>query len=153
MSSLQNPMKECVGDENEHTAWKVMQMIKKVVFLWNSTIEPSSVDVQRIRDYLARIGRKGLTCELIDTRDMPDEELGYWRKQALLVSVWRHQQIRQHFGASQLDLGKKVPALLVYEEDEKVPATVYPHTEKRGQEKTDYSIEAFLEKSSDSLGV
>ena len=128
-------------------------MIKKVVFLWNSTIRPSSVEVQRVLDYLARVGKKGLTCELIDTRDMPDGELEYWRKEALLVSVWRHQQIRQHFGASQLDLGKKVPVLLVYEEGEKVPALVYPHTKKRGQEKTDYLIEAFLKELINSLGA
>ena len=102
---------------------------------------------------MARVGKKGLTCELIDTKDLPDGELEYWRKEALVTSLWRHQQIRQHFGASQLDLGKKVPALLVYEEGEKVPALVYPQTKKRGQEKTDYPIEAFLEELIDSPGA
>lgn len=130
-------------------------MIKKIVFLWDSTIKPWSVDVDahRIKDYLARLGKKGLTCEFIDTKDLPDGELEYWRKEALVTSVWRHQEIRQHFGVSQLDLGRQVPALLVYEESEKVPVAIYPHSEKRGQEKTDHSIEAFLEKPSVSLGV
>ena len=129
-------------------------MIKKIVFLWDSTINPWSVDVDahRIKDYLARLGKKGLTCELIETKDLPDGELEYWRKEALVTSVWRHQEIRQHFGVSQLDLGRQVPALLVYEEGEKVPIAVYPHTKKRGQEKTDYSIETFLKELANSFG-
>lgn len=128
-------------------------MITKVVFLWDSTIKPWSTDVQRILDYLARFGKTALTCELLDTRGMLDGELEYWRKEAFVASVWRHQQIRQHFGAMQSDLGKKVPALLVYEEGDKVPRAVYPHTEKKGEERIDYSIEPFLEELADSLGA
>jgi len=131
----------------------VVKVITKLVFLWNSTIEPSSVDVQRILDYFARVGKMGLTCELIDTRDMPDGELEFWRKEALVASVWRHQRIRRHFDALQSDLGKKVPALFVYEEGDKMPIAVYPHTKKREQEKTYYSIEAFLKELADSLGA
>ncbi len=127
-------------------------MITKLVFLWNSTIEPSSAVVQKILDYLARVGKIGLTCELIDTQGLSAGELELWRKEALVTSVWRHQQIRQHFGASQLDLGRQVPALLVYEEGDRVPTAIYPHTKKEGREKTEHSIEAFLEELIGSLG-
>jgi len=127
--------------------------IEKLLFFWDSTIKPWSVDVQRILDYLARVGKKGLTCELIDTKDLPDGELEYWRKETLAASVRWHQQIRQYFGASQLHLGKQAPALLVYEGGGKLPTAVYPHSEKRGQEKTDYPIEAFLEELIDSPGA
>ena len=127
-------------------------MIKKIVFFWDSTIEPWHEDIQTIKDYLTRLSAKGLTCELIDTKDMAEADLRSWRKEAFMVSVWRHQQIRQYVGVLQLDLGKKAPALLVYEEGKKVPMAVDPHTEKRGQEKTDYSIETFLKELANSLG-
>ena len=127
-------------------------MTQKIVFLWDSTVTPWSADVNKITDYLERLDEAGLTCESIDTKDMAGAELESWRLEALAASLAHHQQIRQHFDASQLDLGKKAPALLVYEEGKKAPMAVYPHTEKRGQEKTDYSIEAFLEELADSLG-
>jgi len=130
-------------------------MIKKIVFLWDSTIKPWSVDVQRMKDYLARLGKKGLTCESIDTKDMSEEELKRWREKAQSVAMRYKQQMSQHFGSRRRGgfpyFGRQVPALLVYE-DEKVPTAVYPHTKKRGQEKTDYSIEAFLKELADSLG-
>lgn len=134
---------------------KVVKMIKKIeklVFFWDSTIKPWSVEVQGILDYLARVGKKGLTCELIDTKDLPDGELEYWRKEALAVSLRWHQQIRQYFGASQLHLGKQVPALLVYEGGGKLPTAVYPHSEKRGHKHTNFSIEDFLKELTHSLG-
>jgi len=127
-------------------------MSKKLVFLWNSTIEPWSTDVQKILGGLARVSKKGLTVKRLDTKDMPEEQQQRWRKEALTASVWRHQQIRQYFGASQLDLGRQVPALLVYEEGDRVPTAVYPHTKKAGREKRDHSIKAFLEELIDSLG-
>lgn len=127
------------------------KVIKKIVFLWDSTIKPHSVDVKRTTDYLARLNEKGLTCESLDTKDMAEADLQNWRKEAFTISVSQHQQIRQHVGVLQLDLGKKAPALLVYEEGKKVPIAVYPHTEKRGRKKTNYSIEAFLEELANGL--
>jgi len=37
--------------------------IKKLMFLWNSTIKPWSRDVQKILGDLARVSKKGLTVE------------------------------------------------------------------------------------------
>ena len=62
----------------------------------------------------------------------------------------------QHFGGRRKGgfphFGKEVPALIVYEEGGAVPTAVYPHTKKKGQEKTDYSIEGFLEELTASIG-
>jgi hypothetical protein len=127
-------------------------MIKKIVFLWDSSVEPWHGDIATTKGFLTELHDKGITCELMDTKDMADEVLQRWRDQALAASMWRHQQIRRHFGASQSDLGKQVPALLVYEEGGKLPTAVYPHSEKRKQRQTDYSIEDFLKELTDSLG-
>lgn len=133
-----------------------MKMIKKVVFLRDSTMKPLSVDVQRILEHLARVRTKGFTCKLIDTKDMPEEELKHWREKAQNVAVRYKLQMSQHFGSRRMGgfpyLGKLIPALMVYEEGERMPTAVYPHTKKRGQEKTDYSIEAFLKELENSLG-
>jgi len=131
-------------------------MIKQVVFLYNSTIKPWHTDIQIVQRYLTGLQDKGVTCESLDTEDMSEEELEGWSKEVLGASVRHHQQIRRHFGPWQRgglpELGKQVPALLVYEEGEKVATAVYPHSEKRGQKRTDYSIEDFLKELTDSLG-
>lgn len=130
-------------------------MIKQVVFLYNSTIKPWHTDIQIVQRYLTGLQDKGVTCEPIDTKDMSEEELKRWREKAQSVAMRYKQQMSQHFGSRRRGgfpyFGRQVPALLVYE-DEKVPTAVYPHTKKRGQEKTDYSIEAFLKELADSLG-
>ena len=42
-------------------------MSKKLVFLWDSTIKPWSTDVQRILGDLAKLSKKGITVERLDT--------------------------------------------------------------------------------------
>jgi len=92
----------------------------------------------------------------LDTKDMREEELEHWRDQATSTAVSHHQRIRQAFGSRRQGrlpyLGKQVPALLVYEEGESVPVAVYPHSEKRGEKHTDFSIEGFLAKFVNTLG-
>jgi len=132
-------------------------MAKRLVFLYDSTIEPWSVDFQAIQRYLTELQAKGVKSELLDTKDMPEEALERWREEATAAAVWRHQRIRQVFGSRQQGglpyFGKQVPALLVYEEGESVPVAVYPHSEKRGQKHTDLSIEGFLEEFVNTLGA
>ena len=131
-------------------------MTKRLVFLYDSTIEPWSVDFQAIQRYLTELQAKGVKSELLDTKDMPAEELDHWREEATAAAVWRHQRIRQVFGSQKRGrlpyFGKQVPALLVYEEGESVPVAIYPHSEKRGQKHTDFSIEGFLEEYVNALG-
>lgn len=132
-------------------------MIKKIVFLWDSTIKPWSVDVQRIMDYLARLSKKGFICESIDTKDMAEEELKRWREKAQSVARRYKQKMSQHFGSRRMGgfpyFGRQVPALLVCGEGENMPTAVYPHSKKRGEKHTEYSIEDFLKKElTDSLG-
>lgn len=134
---------------------KVVKMIKKIeklVFFWDSTIKPWSVDIRTIMDYWTGLSDMGVRCELIDTKDMAGAELERWRMEARIAAMWRHQEVRRPFDRGLLDFGKQVPALLVYEEGEKVATAVYPHSEKRGQKRTDYSIEDFLKELTDSLG-
>ena len=131
-------------------------MTKQLVFLYDSTIEPWSVDFQAIQSYLTELQAKGIKSELLDTKEMPEEALEHWREEATAAAIWRHQRIRQVFGSQKRGrlpyFGKQVPALLVYEEGESVPVAVYPHSEKRGQKHTDFSIEGFLEEFVNALG-
>ena len=131
-------------------------MTKRLVFLYDSTIQPWHANLQVIQKRLNELQTKGVKSELLDTKDMPEEELEHWREEATITAVWRHQRIRQVFGSQRQGrlpyLGKQVPALLVYEEGERVPVAVYPHSEKRGQKHTDFSIEGFLEEFVNALG-
>jgi hypothetical protein len=49
------------------------------------------------------------------------------------------------------DFGKHVPALLVYEQGERVPVAVYPHSETRGDTRTEFTIERYLHELMRSL--
>jgi len=139
-----------------------IRMIKRLVFLYDSTIQPWDITIQpwdmkfkAIQKHLTVLQAKGFKCELLDTKDMPEEELEHWRKEATSVAVLRHQQIRQFFGSLRQGglpyLGKQVPALLVYEEGENVPVAIYPHSEKKGRAYTEYFIKGFLEELVEEL--
>lgn len=123
-------------------------MIKKIVFLWDSSVEPWHGDIETTKGFLTELHDKGITCELVDTKDMTDEVLQHWRDQALAASMRHKLEIHKQFGSRKRGgepyLGKQVPALLVYKEDEKVPTAVYPHSEKRAEKRTEHSIEDFL---------
>lgn len=54
-------------------------MIKKVLFFWDSSVEPWHGDIETTKGFLTELHDKGITCELIDTKDMPDEVLQRWR--------------------------------------------------------------------------
>jgi hypothetical protein len=124
-------------------------MVKRLVFLYDSTLEPWHGDIEAIQRRLAALSTKGVRVELMDTKDMPGDELERWRDGALAASVCHHQQIGQTFGSRSQgmlpDFGKRVPALLVYEEGGKMPVAVYPHRKKREGKHSDFSIEGFLQ--------
>jgi len=46
-------------------------MSKRLVLLYDSTIEPWHTDLQTIQANLARLEAKGVGCKLLDTKDMP----------------------------------------------------------------------------------
>jgi hypothetical protein len=131
-------------------------MNQRLVLLYDSTIQPWQTDVKDIQARLARLRARGMKCELLDTRDMSEPDLDRWRDEASSASIRHHQGIRQAFGSRKQGrlpyFGKRVPALLVYEEGEQIPVAVYPHSEKRGQTHTDFAIEGFLEELLKSLG-
>ena len=131
-------------------------MPKRLVFLYDSTIEPWHVDLQAIQKYLTELQARGVKSELLDTKDMPEKALEHWRGEATAAAMWHHQRIRQVFGSQKRGglpfLGKQVPALLVYEEGEIIPEAVYPHSKKREQKYTDISIQDFLKEFVNALG-
>lgn len=130
-------------------------MSTRLVYLYDSSILPWHANPQAIQAILTRLAAKGVRCELLNTYNMPEQELIRWRDKALVAAIWRHQKVRQVFGSQKRGglpyLGKQVPALLAYEDDEKVPMGVYPHSEKIGQTRTDLTIEAYLEELSNSI--
>ena len=124
-------------------------MVKRLVYLFDSTVAPWETDVEAVQPALGRLEGEGVECEVINTHGMADEQLDYWRDQATVASVWRHQAIRQAFGSRRQPglpyFGQDVPALLVYERGERVPIAVYPHSETRGDTRTDFTIESYLQ--------
>lgn len=129
--------------------------MKRLVLLFDSTVDAWSADVEAIRSTLGRLAGKRVECEVIDTHGMADEQLDDWREQAAVAAVWRHQAIRQAFGSRRVGrlprFGKEVPAVLVYERGERVPVAVYPHSETRGDTRTDFTIDGYLQDLMESL--
>ena len=123
--------------------------MKRLVFLFDSSVAPWGVDVDAIRSTLTRLAGEGFECEIIDTERMDQEVLEGWRDEATKASVRHHQAIRQAFGSRRAGglpfFGKQVPALLVYERGDEAPVAVYPHSETRGDTRTDFTIEGYLD--------
>ena len=124
-------------------------MTKRLVFLFDSTVAPWGTDLEVIRSALTRLAAQGVECEEMDTNSMTEDELEAWRNRATVTAVFRHQAIRQAFGSRRQGglpyFGRQVPALLVYERDETAPVAVYPHSETRGDTRTDFTIEGHLQ--------
>ena len=74
-------------------------MTKRFVFLYDSAVQPWHADLQAIQKQLTEIQARGIKCELLDTKDIPEEELENWRIEATKAAVKHHQQIRQVFGS------------------------------------------------------
>jgi hypothetical protein len=52
--------------------------MKRLVFLFDSTVEPWGLDLQAIRSALGRLEGKPVECEVVDTHGMAHEQLEYW---------------------------------------------------------------------------
>jgi hypothetical protein len=120
------------------------------VFLYDSSVVPWSTDIEAIRAQLIELKSRGIEFHPHDLNRVAHVEVEHWKNEAYATSMYHHQKIRGHFGtASEGELlpefGREVPALLVYDEGERVPTAVYPHSEEREGIQTDFSIEAFLE--------
>jgi len=123
-------------------------MAKRLVLLYNSAVKPWEADIGRILGYLSTLCARGMDCESLDVAGTAEEKLDGWRDEAVKASVLRKQGIRQVFGARGKGglphFGREVPALLVYTDGEKMPVAVFPHSERRGPERKEISIEGFL---------
>ena len=132
-------------------------MSNLLVFLHDSLVVPWNADVEAIRAQLIELKARGVEFQIHNLNQMPRAGLEHWKNEAYAASMYHHQQIRQHFGARSEgerlpNFGKEVPALLVYDKEERVPIAVYPHSEGRGPTQKDFSIEAFLEDLAKTLG-
>ena len=125
-------------------------MITKLIFLYDSTIEPWDANVGRIKTQLANLKERGIDYEVIHTATITEDELDNWRDKAYLPSVRWKLRIRQVFGSRSRGglpyFGKQVPALLVYEEDNERPNAVYPHQKTYEHKRVDVSIEDILDR-------
>jgi len=130
---------------------------RRLVFLYDSTIEPRHVNLQAIFTALEQLETLGVECQILDTRDMSEEDLEYWRGEAMKAAIGHQQRIRPIFGTRKQGglpyLGKEVPALLMYREGEEKPAAVYPHIKKWRRKRWDFSIEDFLNKLIDFIST
>jgi hypothetical protein len=68
-------------------------MTKKLVFLYDSTLKPWHGDIEAIQARLSEERVKGVKVEVLDTKDMRDDELDRWRSDALAASMRHHQQV------------------------------------------------------------
>jgi len=73
--------------------------MKRLVFLFDSTVAPWGTDLEVIRSALTRLRAQGVECEEMDTTSMTKEELEEWRNQATVTAVFRHQAVRRAFGS------------------------------------------------------
>ena len=140
-------------------------MNRRLVFLFDSSVEPWYADVEAMRGQLLELQAKGVESQTHDLNQMPHDELEHWKDETYAISWRHHQQIVRHFGAPIVrcfgslservllpNFGKEVPALLVCQLGERYPIAVYPHGERRGRTQKDFSIEAFLEDLAKTLG-
>ena len=109
--------------------------MKRLVFLYDSTVEPWEMDLSEVIDGLEKLGASRAHIEIIDTKEMPEAERQHWRDQAALLAMKRQDmRVRQPFGSKKAGgepfLGRQVPALFVYEGPEDDPTCVYPHQRK-----------------------
>ncbi len=121
---------------------------RRLVLLFDSGTQPWRGDLQGIIGELLRLQNRNMKVELKDVKKMSEQELDEWRNQAMAASVWHAQGIRRPFGSVTQGMlpyfGRQVPALLVFEEGQEIPAAVYPHRKKRGRVTEDFPIEGFL---------
>jgi hypothetical protein len=114
----------------------VVVLHMKLIFYYNSRVEPFRRVLDEIFSLLRKCEEKRIECKIIDTKDMGDPEINDIYLNACTPSVFKKYAIRKIFGTNRnsgVFFAKQVPALLVYEDNQIVPSDVYPH-EKGKQE-------------------
>lgn len=94
---------------------------------------PANEGFAEVPELLAKMERKGVTCERINTSQLTDEQLA----EAYIRSVvgptqLKKYRVRQVFGSARRSgwlFGKQVPALVVYSSSGgQLPEDVFPHS-------------------------
>ncbi len=108
------------------------------------TTDSRNEGFDEVMNLLQLLQKQSISSETVDTSSLSDEEIQRAYLEAVTPSVYKKFRIRQIFGSRRRSgwlFGKEVPALFVYEEGERYPINVYPHTEQ-GRVRT---IKEFLE--------
>lgn len=88
--------------------------------------------LNEIRALLEQLAAGGVQLEVVETSLLPEEALMEAYLEATKPSVYRKYRVRQVFGSKRRPgylFGKGVPALVVYEGEDRYPTDVYPHEE------------------------
>lgn len=88
--------------------------------------------LEEIRAMLEQLEAGGVQLELVETSALSDEALRKAYAEAIVPSVYKKYRVRRVFGSKRDSgclFGKRVPALVVYEGENRHPTDVYPHEE------------------------
>lgn len=100
--------------------------------------------LEEIRALLKQLEAQGVQLELVDTGNLSDEARMQAYLEAAMPAIRRKYRVQRVFGSKRFSgryFGKEVPALVVYEEEDRPPLDIYPHN-KEGRVVT---IREFLE--------
>ncbi len=87
---------------------------------------------EKALELLRQLQNENVTCEVVDTTRLSEEELYKAYAKAWLPSVSKKYGIRRVFGTRRRSgcfFGREVPALVVYEDDKENPVDIYPREE------------------------
>jgi len=91
----------------------------RIVFYYDSSVQPKDCDVKRILDILKRLRGLEVNVKIVDMDGYSDEERTRSYFDAIIGAVIQRAAIRQVFGSRKMPaflFGGEVPALLIYDE-------------------------------------
>jgi len=121
----------------------------RIVFYYDSSVQPKDCDVKRILDILKRLQELGVNVNILDTDGYGDEERTRPYFDAITAAVIQRAAIRQVFGSKRMPaifFGRQIPALLIYDETYTPPICVDVYPQRRSIiDGTRRSIESYLD--------
>ena len=121
----------------------------RIVFYYDSSVQPEDCDVKRILDTLKRLQELKANVKIVDTAGYSDEERTHPYFDAITGAVIQRAAIRQVFGSKRMPaflFGRQVPALLIYDEAYTPPICVDVYPQRRSIiDGTRRSIESYVD--------
>jgi len=123
--------------------------LTRIVFYYDSSVQPEDCDVKRILDILKRLQELGVNVKVVDTAGCSDEERTGPYFDAITGAVIQRAAIRQVFGSKGMPaflFGRQVPGLLIYDETYTPPICVDVYPQRRSIiDGARRSIESYLD--------